>query len=412
MLDKELEYTLNLAFKEARVKRHEFVTVEHLLIALLENSTAAEVLKACGANLTRLRNNLIDFIDHTTPMIPMHIHDRDTQPTLGFQRVLQRAVFHVQSSGKTEVTGANVLAAIFSEQESQSVYLIRQENVSRLDVINYISHGSTKTRPMVRDQDHFGSAHYMEEGESEANDANSSPLEQFTTNLNVRAKAGMIDPLVGREDEIERTVQVLCRRRKNNPLLVGEAGVGKTAIAEGLARLIVEKKVPSILEEGVIYSLDLGSLLAGTKYRGDFEKRLKSVLHQLKGQKGAILFIDEIHTIIGAGAASGGLMDVSNLIKPLLASGDLTCIGSTTYKEYRGVFEKDHALARRFQKIDVKEPTVEQTIGILKGLRSRFETHHHVSYSDASLEAAAKLSARYICDRRLPDKAIDLIDEV
>jgi ATP-dependent Clp protease ATP-binding subunit ClpA len=412
MLDKELEYTLNLAFKEARVKRHEFVTVEHLLIALLENSTASEVLKACGANLTRLRNNLIDFIDHTTPVIPMHIHDRDTQPTLGFQRVLQRAVFHVQSSGKTEVTGANVLAAIFSEQESQSVYLIRQENVSRLDVINYISHGSTKTRPMVRDQDHFGSAHYMEEGESDGGDANSSPLEQFTTNLNVRAKAGMIDPLVGREDEIERTVQVLCRRRKNNPLLVGEAGVGKTAIAEGLARLIVEKKVPSILEEGVIYSLDLGSLLAGTKYRGDFEKRLKSVLHQLKGQKGAILFIDEIHTIIGAGAASGGLMDVSNLIKPLLASGDLTCIGSTTYKEYRGVFEKDHALARRFQKIDVKEPTVEQTIGILKGLRSRFETHHHVSYSDASLEAAAKLSARYICDRRLPDKAIDLIDEV
>ncbi|MCE3238494.1 MAG: ATPase, ATP-binding subunit [Gammaproteobacteria bacterium] len=412
MLDKELEYTLNLAFKEARVKRHEFVTVEHLLIALLENSTAAEVLKACGANLTRLRNNLIDFIDHTTPMIPMHIHDRDTQPTLGFQRVLQRAVFHVQSSGKTEVTGANVLAAIFSEQESQSVYLIRQENVSRLDVINYISHGSTKTRPMVRDQDHFGSAHYMEEGESEANDANSSPLEQFTTNLNVRAKAGMIDPLVGREDEIERTVQVLCRRRKNNPLLVGEAGVGKTAIAEGLARLIVEKKVPSILEEGIIYSLDLGSLLAGTKYRGDFEKRLKSVLHQLKGQKGAILFIDEIHTIIGAGAASGGLMDVSNLIKPLLASGELTCIGSTTYKEYRGVFEKDHALARRFQKIDVKEPTVEQTIGILKGLRSRFEMHHHVSYSDESLEAAAKLSARYISDRRLPDKAIDLIDEV
>ncbi len=412
MLDKELEYTLNLAFKEARVKRHEFVTVEHLLIALLENSTAIEVLKACGANLPRLRTSLIDFIDRTTPVIPMHIHDRDTQPTLGFQRVLQRAVFHVQSSGKTEVTGANVLAAIFSEQESQSVYLIRQENVSRLDVINYISHGSTKTRPMVRDQDHFGGAHYMEEGEGDASDANGSPLEQFTTNLNVRAKAGMIDPLVGREDEIERTVQVLCRRRKNNPLLVGEAGVGKTAIAEGLARLIIEKKVPSILEEGVIYSLDLGSLLAGTKYRGDFEKRLKSVLHQLKGQKGAILFIDEIHTIIGAGAASGGLMDVSNLIKPLLASGDLTCIGSTTYKEYRGVFEKDHALARRFQKIDVKEPTVEQTIGILKGLRSRFEIHHHVSYSDASLEAAAKLSARYIADRRLPDKAIDLIDEV
>ncbi len=409
MLDKELEYTLNLAFKEARVKRHEFVTVEHLLIALLENSTAVDVLKACGANLTRLRNNLIEFVDRTTPIIPTHIHDRDTQPTLGFQRVLQRAVFHVQSSGKTEVTGANVLSAIFSEQESQSVYLIRQENVSRLDVINYISHGSTKTKPAARDQDQFG-GHYMEEGEGEGESG--SPLEQFTTNLNARATAGMIDPLVGREEEVERTMQILCRRRKNNPLLVGEAGVGKTAIAEGLARLIVEKKVPSILEHAVIYSLDLGSLLAGTKYRGDFEKRLKSVLHQLKNQKGAILFIDEIHTIIGAGAASGGLMDVSNLIKPLLASGDLTCVGSTTYKEYRGIFEKDHALARRFQKIDVKEPSVEQTIGILKGLRSRFESHHNVSYTDESLEAAARLSARYIADRKLPDKAIDLVDEV
>ncbi|MCD6039608.1 MAG: ATPase, ATP-binding subunit [Gammaproteobacteria bacterium] len=412
MLDKELEYTLNLAFKEARVKRHEFVTVEHLLIALLENSTAVDVLRACGANLTRLRNNLIEFIDRTTPIIPSHIHDRDTQPTLGFQRVLQRAVFHVQSSGKIEVTGANVLAAIFSEQESQSVYLIRQENVSRLDVINYISHGSTKTRAASRDPNQLGSGHYMEEVEGEQGEIGGTPLEQFTMNLNARAKAGMVDPLVGREDEIERTMQILCRRRKNNPLLVGEAGVGKTAIAEGLARLIVEKKVPSILEEGVIYSLDLGSLLAGTKYRGDFEKRLKSVLHQLKGQKGAILFIDEIHTIIGAGAASGGLMDVSNLIKPLLASGELTCIGSTTYKEYRGIFEKDHALARRFQKIDVKEPSVEQTISILKGLRSRFESHHGVNYTDQSLEAAAKLSARYISDRRLPDKAIDLVDEV
>lgn len=412
MLDKELEYTLNLAFKEARAKRHEFVTVEHLLIALLDNSAALEVLKACGANVSRLRNNLIEFVDRTTPIIPMHIHDRDTQPTLGFQRVLQRAVFHVQSSGKTEVTGANVLAAIFSEQESQSVYLIRQENVSRLDVINYISHGSTKVRP--RENDQFGT-HYMEENDAEGvggGEGGGSPLEQFTTNLNSRAKLGLIDPLVGREDEIDRTIQILCRRRKNNPLLVGEAGVGKTAIAEGLARLIIEKKVPSILEDGVIYSLDLGSLLAGTKYRGDFEKRLKSVLHQLKGHKGAILFIDEIHTIIGAGAASGGLMDVSNLIKPLLASGELTCIGSTTYKEYRGIFEKDHALARRFQKIDVKETTVEQTIEILKGLRSRFETHHNVKYTDEALEAAAKLSARYISDRRLPDKAIDLVDEV
>lgn len=411
MLDKELEYTLNLAFKEARAKRHEFVTVEHLLIALLENSAAVEVLRACGANINRLRNNLLEFVDRTTPIIPPHIHDRDTQPTLGFQRVLQRAVFHVQSSGKTEVTGANVLAAIFSEQESQSVYLIRQENVSRLDVINYISHGSTKPRS-IREGDQFG-GHYMDEGEGEQGEGGGvSPLEQFTTNLNARAKLGLIDPLIGREDEIERTIQILCRRRKNNPLLVGEAGVGKTAIAEGLARFIMEKKVPHILEDSVIYELDLGSLLAGTKYRGDFEKRLKSVLHQLKEQKGAVLFIDEIHTIIGAGAASGGLMDVSNLIKPLLASGELTCIGSTTYKEYRGIFEKDHALARRFQKIDIKEPSVEQTIDILKGLRSRFESHHNVKYTDDALEAAARLSARYISDRRLPDKAIDLIDEV
>jgi len=416
MLDKELEYTLNLAFKEARAKRHEFVTVEHLLVALLENSSSLEVLKACGANINRLRNNLVEFIDRTTPVIPAHIHDRDTQPTLGFQRVLQRAVFHVQSSGKTEVTGANVLAAIFSEQESQSVYLIRQENVSRLDVINYISHGSTKPKASREGGGQLG--HYMDEGEGLQEESTSegggaaSPLEQFTSNLNARAKLGLIDPLIGREEEIERTIQVLCRRRKNNPLLVGEAGVGKTAIAEGLARLIIENKVPSILSDAVIYNLDLGSLLAGTKYRGDFEKRLKSVLHQLKEQKGAILFIDEIHTIIGAGAASGGLMDVSNLIKPLLASGDLTCIGSTTYKEYRGVFEKDHALARRFQKIDIREPSIDETYEILKGLRGRFEAHHNVKYSDESLEAAVKLSARYISDRRLPDKAIDLVDEV
>lgn len=415
MLDKELEYTLSLAFKEARAKRHEFVTVEHLSIALLENSSASEVLKACGANVNRLRHNLAEFVDRTTPVIPPHIHDRDTQPTLGFQRVLQRAVFHVQSSGKTEVTGANVLAAIFSEQESQSVYLIRQENVSRLDVINYIAHGTTKPRSVrggENDQFNAGSNHYMDESETMQEEGGASPLEQFTANLNLRAKAGQIDPLIGREEEVSRTIQVLCRRRKNNALLVGEAGVGKTAIAEGLARLIIEKKVPAVLADSVIYSLDLGSLLAGTKYRGDFEKRLKSVLHQLKEQKGAVLFIDEIHTIIGAGAASGGLMDVSNLIKPLLASGELTCIGSTTYKEYRGVFEKDHALARRFQKIDVKEPTVEQTIDILKGLRDRFEEHHGIKYTDDSLEAAAKLAARYISDRRLPDKAIDLIDEV
>lgn len=411
MLDKELEYTLNVAFKEARAKRHEFVTVEHLLLALLDNSSAVEVLKACGANINRLRSNLVEFIDRTTPTIPLNVHDRDTQPTLGFQRVVQRAVFQVQSSGKTEVSGANILAAIFSEQESQSVYFIRQENISRLDVINFIAHGATKPRPPAREDQSFN--HYSEDSEGMGGEeAGTSPLELYTTNLNTRAKLGMIDPLIGRQEEIERTTQVLCRRRKNNPLLVGEAGVGKTAIAEGLARLIIDKKVPTILQDAVIYSLDLGSLLAGTKYRGDFEKRLKSVLHQLKEQKGAILFIDEIHTIIGAGAASGGLMDVSNLIKPLLASGELTCIGSTTYKEYRSIFEKDHALDRRFQKIDVKEPSVEQTIDILKGLRGRFESHHNLKYTDASLEAAARLSARYISDRQLPDKAIDLVDEV
>ncbi len=410
MLDKELEYTLNAAFKESRNKRHEFVTVEHLLLALLDNTSALDVLKACGANVNRMRTNLTEFIDRTTPIIPLNIHDRDTQPTLGFQRVIQRAVFQVQSSGKTEVLGANVLAAIFSEQESQSVHFIRQENISRLDVINYIAHGTVKTKAPQQQEHHFNQ--YNDESEGMSDESGSSPLELYTTNLNARAKIGLIDPLIGRAEEIERTIQVLCRRRKNNPLLVGEAGVGKTAIAEGLARLIIEKKIPSVLNDSVIYSLDLGSLLAGTKYRGDFEKRLKSVLHQLHEQKGAILFIDEIHTIIGAGAASGGLMDVSNLIKPLLASGDLTCIGSTTYKEYRSIFEKDHALDRRFQKIDIKEPTIEQTIDVLKGLRGRFEAHHNLKYSDASLEAAARLSARYISDRHLPDKAIDLVDEV
>lgn len=412
MLDKELEYTLNVAFKEARNKRHEFVTVEHLLLALLDNTSAVDVLKACGANINRLRSNLSEFIDRTTPVIPLNIHDRDTQPTLGFQRVIQRAVFQVQSSGKTEVTGANILAAIFSEQESQSVYFIRQENISRLDVINFIAHGTSKPRTSQQQEQHPFNQFSSEESEGMGEEGGTSPLELYTTNLNARAKMGLIDPLIGRSEEIDRTLQVLCRRRKNNPLLVGEAGVGKTAIAEGLAKLILEKKVPSVLHESVIYSLDLGSLLAGTKYRGDFEKRLKSVLHQLKEQKGAILFIDEIHTIIGAGAASGGLMDVSNLIKPLLASGELTCIGSTTYKEYRSIFEKDHALDRRFQKIDIKEPSVEQTIEVLKGLRTRFESHHNVKYTDEALEAAARLSARYISDRHLPDKAIDLVDEV
>lgn len=416
MLDKELEYTLNSAFKDARSKRHEFVTVEHLLLALLDNSSALDVLKACGVNINRLRSNLNEFIDRTTPIIPLNVHDRDTQPTLGFQRVIQRAVFQVQSAGKTEVTGANVLAAIFSEQESQSVYFLRQENISRLDVINFIAHGTTKTKGTgstgVYKEAPPSFTQYNEEGDSSDESGNTSPLELYTTNLNARARLGLIDPLIGRESEIERTIQVLCRRRKNNPLLVGEAGVGKTAIAEGLARLIVERSVPDVLHDGVIYALDLGSLLAGTKYRGDFEKRLKSVLLQLKEQKGAILFIDEIHTIIGAGAASGGLMDVSNLIKPLLASGDLTCIGSTTYKEYRSIFEKDHALDRRFQKIDIKEPSVEETISVLKGLRERLESHHNVHYTDEALEAAARLAARYITDRHLPDKAIDLVDEV
>ncbi|HEU5281874.1 MAG TPA: ATP-dependent Clp protease ATP-binding subunit ClpA [Gammaproteobacteria bacterium] len=413
MLDKELEYTLNVAFKEARTKRHEFVTVEHLLLSLLDNSSSLDVLKACGANISRLRSNLVEFIDRTTPVIPLNVHDRDTQPTLGFQRVIQRAVFQVQSAGKTEVAGANVLAAIFSEQESQSVYFIRQENISRLDVINFIAHGTAARQKPASEDRPFTQYPSDEENENGSETgAGNSPLELYTTNLNARAKLGLIDPLIGRGEEVDRCIQVLCRRRKNNPLLVGEAGVGKTAIAEGLARMIIERKVPEVLAESVIYALDLGSLLAGTKYRGDFEKRLKSVLHQLKEQKGAILFIDEIHTIIGAGAASGGLMDVSNLIKPLLASGDLTCMGSTTYKEYRSIFEKDHALDRRFQKVDVKEPSIDESIAILKGLRERFEAHHHVKYTDESLEAAARLSARYMSDRHLPDKAIDLVDEV
>jgi ATP-dependent Clp protease ATP-binding subunit ClpA len=410
MLDQELEHTLNVAFREARTKRHEFVTVEHLLLALLDNSSALEVFKACSANVNRLRAHLTEFIDRTTPAIPSHVHDKETQPTIGFQRVIQRAVFQVQSTGRSEVSGCNVLAAIFSEQESQSVYCMRKENMTRLDVINYIAHGIQKPKTITREDHPFNQ--YGEEMEGMAGEeVNSNPLELYTTNLNTRAKAGLIDPVIGREEEIARVIQVLCRRRKNNPLLVGEAGVGKTAIAEGLARLIVDQQVPVVLQNSVIYSLDLGSLLAGTKYRGDFEKRLKSVLHQLKEQPGSVLFIDEIHTIIGAGAASGGLVDVSNLIKPLLASGSLTCVGSTTYKEYRSIFEKDHALARRFQKIDIKEPTVDQTISILKGLRQRLEAHHEVTYTDEALEAAARLAMRYISDRHLPDKAIDLVDE-
>jgi len=403
MLSKELETSLNFAFKDARDRNNEFMTVEHLLLALLDNNAAAEVLRACGANLDRLRSELREFLDETTPLLPPN-DDRDTQPTLGFQRVLQRAVFHVQSSGKNEVTGANVLVAIFSEQESQAVYFLKKQEITRLEVVNFISHGISKIN-----EDETGSSEAI--GEEEAGEKNQDPLSQFATNLNKLAEQGRIDPLIGRKHELERTVQVLCRRRKNNPLFVGEAGVGKTALAEGLAKKIVDKEVPEILNDCTIYSLDLGALLAGTKYRGDFEKRLKAVINQLKQQEGAILFIDEIHTIIGAGAASGGAMDASNLIKPVLASGELKCIGSTTYQEYRGIFEKDRALTRRFQKIDVSEPTVDETIQILEGLKSRFEEHHEVKYTRQAIRAAVELSDRYINDRHLPDKAIDVIDE-
>jgi ATP-dependent Clp protease ATP-binding subunit ClpA len=405
MLNKELEFTLNTAFKAAREKRHEFMTVEHLLLALIDNPTAAGVLRACGVDLNSLSRQLAQFIKENTPLLPLN-DTRDTQPTLGFQRVLQRAVFHVQSSGKKEVNGANVLVAIFGEQESHAVFLLNQHDVARLDVVNYISHGISK---VPEEQDDETGAGAEQEGGEEA--ANRKPLEAFATNLNDMARRGKIDPLIGRDHEIERTVQILCRRRKNNPLFVGEAGVGKTAIAEGLAKKIVDGEVPEVLRKSTIYALDLGALVAGTKYRGDFEKRLKSVLAQLKRQPGSILFIDEIHTIIGAGSASGGVMDASNLIKPVLASGDLKCIGSTTYQEYRGVFEKDRALARRFQKIDVSEPSVEETYRILKGLKLRFEEHHDVRYTDKALHAAADLASRYINDRHLPDKAIDVIDE-
>ncbi len=407
MLNKELEFTLNLAFKEAREKRHEFMTVEHLLLALTENPAAAEVLRSCGADLVKLTKELLDFISDNTPILPED-DDRDTQPTLGFQRVLQRAVFHVQSSGKkeAEVTGANVLVAIFGEQESHAVYLLGQHDVARLDVVNYIAHGISKV-PLDSESELASDA----EVDINADAPAPKPLERFATNLNQLASEGKIDPLIGRDNEIERTVQILCRRRKNNPLLVGEAGVGKTAIAEGLAKKIVEGSVPEILQDSTIYSLDLGGLVAGTKYRGDFEKRLKGVLNQLKEEEGAVLFIDEIHTVIGAGSASGGVMDASNLIKPMLSSGELKCIGSTTYQEFRGVFEKDRALARRFQNIDIEEPSVDETYQILKGLRSRFEKHHNVRYTDKALKTASELSAKHINDRHLPDKAIDVIDE-
>jgi ATP-dependent Clp protease ATP-binding subunit ClpA len=407
MLNKELEVALNSAFQMARQKRHEFMTVEHLLLALLDNSSAAKVLQACGVDLELLKQDLLSFLEETTPRLNSE-DERDTQPTLGFQRVLQRAVFHVQSSGKKEVTGANVLVAIFGERESQAVYFLGKQNVARLDVVNYISHGISK----VDNEDNTDISSSLDEDDEENEmPSDKNLLATYTINLNEQAKRGKIDPLIGRKLEIERTLQILCRRRKNNPLLVGEAGVGKTAIAEGLAKLIVEQEVPEVLAQSTIYCLDLGALLAGTKYRGDFEKRLKAILAQLRQEPHSILFIDEIHTIIGAGAASGGAMDASNLIKPVLASGELKCIGSTTYQEYRGIFEKDRALARRFQKIDVGEPSIEEAIQILNGLKSRYEQHHEIIYANSSLRAAAELSARYINDRHLPDKAIDVIDE-
>lgn len=405
MLSKELEYTLNFAFKEAHEKKHEFITVEHLLLAILNNSSALEVLRACTTNVDLLRKELKQFLEETTPLIPAGV-ERETQPTLGFQRVLQRAVFHVQSSSKKEVTGANILVAIFSEQDSHAVYLLNKQDLSRLDVVNFISHGVSKGQENNNDD-----IKRLSDPEETNTGLSENPLKRFASNLNEEARLGRIDPLIGRKQELERTVQVLCRRRKNNPLLVGEAGVGKTAIAEGLAKKIVEEDVPEVLNNSVIYSLDLGALVAGTKYRGDFEKRLKSLLAQLKKEPNAILFIDEIHTIIGAGSASGGVMDASNLIKPVLASGELRCIGSTTYQEYRGIFEKDRALARRFQKVDITEPSVEETYQILKGLKSRFEEHHEIKYTKEGLRCAAELSHRFINDRFLPDKAIDVIDE-
>ncbi|MBU3592136.1 ATP-dependent Clp protease ATP-binding subunit ClpA [Polynucleobacter sp. 78F-HAINBA] len=407
MIAQELEVSLHMAFVDARASRHEFITVEHLLAALLDNATAVEVLKACAVNIAELRAQLKNFINDNTPVVPGN-DEVDTQPTLGFQRVIQRAIMHVQSTsnGKKEVTGANVLVAIFGEKDSHAVYFLQQQGVTRLDVVNFISHGVRKDQA-----ESVKPAEAAQETEDASSGGKESPLEQYTQNLNVLAKQGKIDPLIGRDSEVERVIQVLCRRRKNNPLLVGEAGVGKTAIAEGLAWRIVKGDVPEILADATVYSLDMGALLAGTKYRGDFEQRLKSVLKSLKDSEHGVLFIDEIHTLIGAGAASGGTLDASNLLKPALSNGQLKCIGATTFTEYRGIFEKDAALSRRFQKVDVVEPTVDQTVQILRGLKSRFEEHHGVKYASAALVAAAELSSRYINDRHLPDKAIDVIDE-
>ena len=412
MIAQELEVSLHMAFVEARQQRHEFITVEHLLLALLDNPSAAEVLRACSANMDDLRASLANFIKDNTPQVA-GVDEVDTQPTLGFQRVIQRAIMHVQSTGngKKEVNGANVLVAIFGEKDSHAVYYLHQQGVTRLDVVNFIAHGIKKGEPPEPAKGAEGSAEGEEGAAASEKNEKASPLEQFTQNLNQLAKDGKIDPLIGRYFEVERTIQILCRRRKNNPLLVGEAGVGKTAIAEGLAWRITQGDVPEILAQAVVYSLDMGALLAGTKYRGDFEQRLKGVLKSLKDKPNAILFIDEIHTLIGAGAASGGTMDASNLLKPALSNGTLKCIGATTFTEYRGIFEKDAALSRRFQKVDVVEPTVAETVDILKGLKSRFEEHHSVKYAAAALQAAAELSAKYINDRHLPDKAIDVIDE-
>ena len=413
MISQELEVSLHMAFVEARQQRHEFITVEHLLLALLDNPSAAEILKACAANMDDLRKSLTQFIADNTPII-QGPDDVDTQPTLGFQRVIQRAIMHVQSTsnGKKEVTGANVLVAIFGEKDSHAVYFLHQQGITRLDVVNFIAHGITKAPQASPAQEEAAAAEQADaSGGQSAQPQQPTALDQYTSNINELAKKGKIDPLIGREQEVERVIQVLCRRRKNNPLLVVEAGVGKTAIAEGLARRIIEKDIPEVLEHATVYALDMGALLAGTKYRGDFEQRLKAVLKQLKSDPHAVLFIDEIHTLIGAGSASGGTLDASNLLKPALSSGALRCIGATTYNEYRGIFEKDHALSRRFQKIDVTEPSVEQTVQILRGLKSRFEEHHGVKYSAAALSTAAELSAKYINDRHLPDKAIDVIDE-
>ncbi len=410
MIAQELEVSLHMAFVEARQKRHEFITVEHLLLALLDNPSAAEVLRACAANIEDLRKELASFIAEHTPTVS-GTDEIDTQPTLGFQRVIQRAILHVQSSGKKEVTGANVLVAIFGEKDSHAVYFLQRQGITRLDVVNFISHGITKAPSQSATPSGKPGEGEQPDQEQEGQNAGGGALENFTQNLNAQALLGKIDPLIGRDGELERVIQTLCRRRKNNPLLVGEAGVGKTAIAEGLARRIVEGRVPEILAHAQVFALDMGALLAGTKYRGDFEQRLKAVLKQLLENQNAILFIDEIHTLIGAGAASGGTLDASNLLKPALSSGQLKCIGATTFNEYRGVFEKDHALSRRFQKIDVTEPSVSETVSILRGLKSRFEAHHGVKYSAAALSSAAELSARYINDRHLPDKAIDVIDE-